>query len=98
MRKRSRERPGPSSEVGEGADVDVGDELRLTGERLMGDREREGRMRANRVVSAVGDLESEVSGVEGPEHVVWVVEWNIDWNVEDEPENDRAGVPGLASG
>ena len=72
------------------------------GERLAGDREREGRMRANRVVSAVGDRESEERGVEGPEQVVLVVEWNSDWTVEDEPEDepedDLAGSPGLASG
>ncbi|MCJ1418418.1 hypothetical protein MMC32_004765 [Xylographa parallela] len=97
-RKCSRERRGCSSELGEGDDVDVGDELVPPGERLVGDRDREVRIRANRVVSAVGDLESAVRGVAGPEHVVLVVEWNIDCDVEDEPENDRVGHSGLASG
>ncbi|MCJ1405684.1 hypothetical protein MMC11_008913 [Xylographa trunciseda] len=98
VRKWSRERRGWSSEVGDGDDVDVGDVLVLVGERLAGDREREVRMRANRVVSVVGDRESEARGVEGPEHVVFVVEGNIDWKVEDEAEKDRAGAPGFASG
>lgn len=80
LRKWSRERRGCSSEVGDGDedDVDVGDELVLIGERVAGDREREVRIRANRVVSVVADRERDVRGVEGPEHVVFVVDGNID--------------------